>query len=109
MQEFFETGEILKEFNATAISLVPKVQNPTRVSEFMPISCCNTIYKCIAKILADRLKITLHTLISNNQSAFTAGRRIINNILLAQEIMKDYHRYPKKTKMCNQSGHNESI
>lgn len=62
------------------------------VIEFKPISCCNIIYKCIAKILANRLKVCLPSLISWNQSAFIHGKRIVDNILLANKVVKDYHR-----------------
>lgn len=87
--KFFRTGQFLKEINASVITLIPKCQNPIKVSEFRPISCCNVIYKCISKILADRLKRCLSRIISYNQSAFVVGKEIIDNILLAQEIVKD--------------------
>lgn len=48
------------------------------------------MYKCIAKILANRLRKCLSSLICWNQSAFVEERRIIDNILLALEIVKDY-------------------
>jgi hypothetical protein len=49
ISSFFQTRRMLKEMNATSISLVPKVANPTGLTYFCPISCCNTVYKCIAK------------------------------------------------------------
>lgn len=62
------------------------------MADFRPISCCNTIYKCIAKILANRLKAVLPPLINRAQSAFVKGRKISDNILLAQELLRNYHR-----------------
>lgn len=65
----------------------------TKVTDYRPIPCCNTIYKCIAKILANRLEKCLPSIISKkNQSALVEGRRIIDNILLAQKIGKDYNK-----------------
>lgn len=90
IQEFFETGQLLKEINCTLITLVPKCQQPIRVTDYRPISCCNIIYKCISKLLANRLKVCLPSIISKSQSAFIEGRKIVDNVLLAQEIVRDY-------------------
>ncbi|GJY65266.1 sodium/hydrogen exchanger 6 [Tanacetum coccineum] len=57
-----------------------------------PISCCNVLYKCISKIIANRVKEGLGDIVSINQSAFVPGRRIFDNILLTQELMRNYHR-----------------
>ena len=92
VKEFFICGELLTEINATLIALIPKVPNPSSMGEFRPIACCNTIYKCISKILAKRLQSTLPILVDQAQSAFIKGRQISDNILLAQDLMKDYHK-----------------
>uniref|UniRef100_A0A2N9FNM3 Reverse transcriptase domain-containing protein n=1 Tax=Fagus sylvatica TaxID=28930 RepID=A0A2N9FNM3_FAGSY len=91
IRSFFISGKLLKEVNSTIISLIPKVPNPTTVSDFRPIACCNVIYKCITKILANRLQIYLGSLVSSNQSAFIKGRSISENILLAHELVRNYH------------------
>nr|GEV96234.1 reverse transcriptase domain-containing protein [Tanacetum cinerariifolium] len=57
VREFFDSGKILNEINATLIALVPKIQIPAKVSE--PIACCNILYKCITKILTNRKKVGL--------------------------------------------------
>ena len=92
IQEFFTSGEILTESNATIIALIPKVPNPSTVGDFRPISCCNTIYKCISKIISKRLQLILPDLVDRAQSAFIKGRKISDNILLAQDLMRDYHK-----------------
>ncbi|GJY15340.1 RNA-directed DNA polymerase, eukaryota, reverse transcriptase zinc-binding domain protein [Tanacetum coccineum] len=56
IKEFFNTGKFLGEMNATLISLVPKVSTQNKVSDYRPIACCNVVYKCISKILTDRIK-----------------------------------------------------
>ncbi|KAF5815287.1 putative RNA-directed DNA polymerase [Helianthus annuus] len=88
--EFFCNGKLLKEINATIISVVPKVKVPNKVNQFRPIACCNVIYKCISKVLCNRLKNVLGKLVCNNQSAFVPGRLISDNILLSQELVKGY-------------------
>ncbi|GKC10895.1 putative reverse transcriptase domain, reverse transcriptase zinc-binding domain protein [Tanacetum coccineum] len=89
--EFFTNGKLLRELNHTIIALIPKVSNPTRVTDYRPISCCNVMFKCISKIIANRIKESLKTLVSPNQSAFVPGRSIADNILLTQELMHNYH------------------
>jgi hypothetical protein len=61
---FLYSRQIDEELNATNISLVRKVKNPTRVSEFRSISLCNVLYKIISKVLAKRLKDVLPYIIS---------------------------------------------
>jgi hypothetical protein len=66
--------KILKAIiNHTYITLILKVQNPEEVVEFRPISLCNVIYKIISKVLANRLKTLLPTIVSESQSAFIPG------------------------------------
>ncbi|GJT80538.1 hypothetical protein Tco_1054880 [Tanacetum coccineum] len=91
VKEFFTNGRLLKELNHTVIALVPKKQHPSQVNDYRPISCCNVLFKCITKIIANRIKESLKTLISPNQSDFVPGRSIADNILLTQELMYNYH------------------
>ena len=58
------SGSILKSINHTFNTLIPKVQNPKRVMEFKPISLDNVIYKIISKVIANRLKPWLNSIIS---------------------------------------------
>ena len=80
-------GTLLKSINHTFIILIPKVKNHESVSEFRPISLCNVIYKILSKVIANRLKPILNSIISEAQSAFIADRLIIDNILIAFESL----------------------
>ncbi|GKB29669.1 hypothetical protein Tco_0869070 [Tanacetum coccineum] len=91
VSEFFINGKILKELNHTIIALIPKVRSPTCVTDYHLISCCNVLFKCISKIIANRIKESLKALVSPNQSAFVSGRSNSDNILLTQELMHNYH------------------
>lgn len=91
VKEFFVTGKLLGELNATLITLVPKSLTPQKVSDFRPIACCNVIYKCIRKILTNRIKKALNQVVGDNQSAFVPGIAITDSILLTQELLKGYN------------------
>ncbi|XP_050241121.1 uncharacterized protein LOC126690018 [Quercus robur] len=81
------SGSLLKSINHTFITLVPKVQNLERVMDFRPISLCNVIYKIVSKVIANRLKPLLNSIISEAQSAFIGDRLITDNILIAFESL----------------------
>ncbi|KAL4379687.1 hypothetical protein GQ457_02G039520 [Hibiscus cannabinus] len=87
VQFFFGTSSLPDAFNSTILTLVPKVAIPLKATDFRPISCCSSIYKCITKLLANRLKVWLPFLILPNQSTFLGGRDLVDNVLLAQEIV----------------------
>nr|GEZ23686.1 hypothetical protein [Tanacetum cinerariifolium] len=91
VRDFFRNGKILKEINHTLLVLVPKVAAPMKINDYHPISCCNVIYKCISKIITNRIIDGVGEVVSENQSAFIPGRRILDNILITQELMHNYH------------------
>ena len=48
---------------------------------------CNVTYKCITKIIMNRLKPSLPSLILPFQASFILKRNIQDNIIIAQELM----------------------
>ncbi|GKC57120.1 RNA-directed DNA polymerase, eukaryota, reverse transcriptase zinc-binding domain protein [Tanacetum coccineum] len=68
------------------------VDTPNKVTDFRPIACCNVLYKCISKVITNRIKPVLGMLVSNNQCAFIPRMSIQDNIFLTQELMKGYNR-----------------
>ncbi|GJY88850.1 RNA-directed DNA polymerase, eukaryota, reverse transcriptase zinc-binding domain protein [Tanacetum coccineum] len=95
VKEFFSSGKMLGELNTTLNSLVLKCKNPMKVTDYRPIACCNVIYKCISKVITNRIKAFLNDLIDMNQSSFIKGRHISDNIMVAQELMYGYSRNKK--------------
>ena len=80
-----------KIVNVTYIALVPKTENPISLNDYRPISCCNVLYKCIAKTLVARLKLALDSVTGPPQTAFLRNRSISDAILLSQEILHNYY------------------
>lgn len=92
VQAFFVKRFLPKGVNSTILALIPKTTEATEMKDYRPISCCNVLYKFISKLITNRLKRLLPQFISANQSAFVSERLLIENLLLATEIVKDYHK-----------------
>ena len=92
VQSFFLKGFLPKGLNSTILALIPKKEEAKVMKDYRPISCCNVLYKIISKLIANRLRGVLPKFISLNQSAFIKERLLMENVLLATEIVKDYHK-----------------
>lgn len=73
--------------NDSRIALIPKCEHPQSMKDLRPISLCNMAYKILSKALANRLALIISKCISKEQSAFVAGRSILDNALIASEIV----------------------
>ena len=92
VQSVFRYGFLPKGVNSTILALIPKKLDSLEMKDYRPIACCNVLYKVVSKILANRLKRLLPRMIVENQSAFVQGRLLMENVLLASELVKDYHK-----------------
>jgi hypothetical protein len=78
---------------------IPKGDSQVSMKDWRPIALCNVIYKLVAKVLANRLKSVLSKCISDNQSAFVPGRSILDNAMVAIEVV-----HYMKSKLRGKSG-----
>lgn len=79
------------------LCLIPEITSPQFVHEFMPIALCNTIYKVMSKVIVIMLNNRMDKVVSPFQSGFIPGRRIQDNIVVAQEMMHSMHKVRGKT------------
>ena len=97
-QSFFRNGWLLKDFNKTFISLIPKKNGACNFNQFRLIGLCNVCYKGISKIIVGRLRPLLNRMVDPAQVAFVPNRRINENVVLAHEIIHSF-KHTRKKKM----------
>lgn len=83
---FMDTGVVPEGVNRTLVCLIPKVKNPKHMSDLRPISLCNVLMRILSKVMTNRLKPCLNSIVSVHQSAFIEGRMLTDNALIAFEI-----------------------
>ncbi|XP_015972136.1 uncharacterized protein LOC107495506 [Arachis duranensis] len=76
IQKLWQDPSSVKLVNQTLIVLIPKIQQPEYLKQFRPIALCNVVYKCLSKIVVNRIKPTLVNRIAPFQSSFVQGRLI---------------------------------
>ncbi|GAU51343.1 hypothetical protein TSUD_13210 [Trifolium subterraneum] len=79
--KFHRNGKLTKGVTSTFIALIPKVDIPQSLHDFRPISLVGSIYKILAKVLANRLRLVIGSVISESQTAFVKDRQIPDGIL----------------------------
>nr|GEX11475.1 RNA-directed DNA polymerase, eukaryota [Tanacetum cinerariifolium] len=88
INSFFASSELPYGANSSFFTLIPKVNNPTLITDFRPISLIGIHYKIIAKILANRLSKVIDKIVSKEQSAFIDGRQILDDPIILSEIIE---------------------
>lgn len=94
--DIFNTQKLPSDINKTFLCLIPKIPNANNIKKFRPIGLCNTIYKVITKILANRIKPFLEKIISPFQTSFMQNRRASDNALTIQELVSNLRKLQGK-------------
>ncbi|CAN1332707.1 Putative ribonuclease H protein At1g65750 [Linum perenne] len=91
---WLDEGKMPPAIHNTTIILLPKIDKPGTMRDLRPISLCNVLYRVVAKILANRLRRVVPKLVDLEQSAFIKGRSIIDNVMIAFEVLHSIKRRP---------------
>ncbi|GJS66564.1 putative RNA-directed DNA polymerase, eukaryota, reverse transcriptase zinc-binding domain protein [Tanacetum coccineum] len=96
VDSFLAFGMMPQGANSSFFTLILKVGNPIHIKDFRPISLTSIHYKIIAKILANRLSKVIDKIVSKEQSAFIAGRQILDGPLILSEVINWFKKIKKK-------------
>ena len=96
LTKFHQNAKLTKGINSTFIALIPKEDSPQRLNDFRPISLVSCMYKFLAKVLANRLRVVIGSVVSDSQSAFVKGKQILDGILVANEVVDEARRSNKE-------------
>ena len=95
LDEFHANGIFPRGSNKSFVALIPKVKDPQNLNEYRPISLIGCIYKIVAKLLANRLKLVMPDIIDERQSTFISGRHLLHNVLIVNEVVEEAKRHQK--------------
>ena len=76
-----------RSLNSTFLVLIPKKGGAKDLKDFRPIRLVGSVYKLVAKVLANILKKVMHGLVNTAQNAFVEGRQILDAALIANEVI----------------------
>ncbi|KAK3199589.1 hypothetical protein Dsin_023004 [Dipteronia sinensis] len=90
LKEFHRDRSIVKDLNMPFIALISKVGKPETIRDFRLISLIGSMYKILAKVLANRLKKVMNSVIGEFQMSFVSSRQILDSYVVADEIINKW-------------------
>ena len=87
LQECSQTGLLPTTCRHAVLSLLPKKGDLSLLKNWRPVALLCTDYKLFSKVLANRLKNVLETIIHRDQSYCVPDRSIMDNIFLMRDLL----------------------
>ena len=99
-KDFHQQGRFVKSLNSTFLVLIPKKEGAEDLKDFRPISLVGSLYRLIAKVLANRLKKVMNNLVNSSQNAFVEERLILDAPLIANEVINSIMKRKERGVLC---------
>jgi hypothetical protein len=115
--EFHKETLDLFSLNFGIITLIPKIENATKIQKYRPICVLNVSFKIFTKVGTNRLNKVEKTVVSPTQTAFMLGRNIMEGVVILHETIHELHtknlmelflRLTLKRSMISLNGHSSS-
>lgn len=77
ISEFHRNGKLTKNIKCTFIVLISKVESPHRLNDYLHIYLVERLYKIMAKVLANRLRNVIVSVISDNNQILLVVNKLL--------------------------------
>ncbi|CAI5459677.1 unnamed protein product [Closterium sp. Yama58-4] len=85
----FSESAVLPTSTKDAVTiLLHKKGGRDRIENYRPITLLSSVYKVLARVVADRIKKVLHEVISTEQYGFLLGRRLSDAVGLVADVIE---------------------
>jgi hypothetical protein len=91
IQNAFKEGQTPQFLMHCHLVLTPKVEHPTKLRDFRPLSVCSVYYRLLSKLITKIIKSVLSSLILYTQITYLRGQSIHDSIFLMKEVLQSFH------------------
>jgi hypothetical protein len=91
-KQFHEGKLPLYNLNFGIITLLPKQNEVTHITQYRPICLLNVSFKIFTKMDVNRITGIAEKVVSPSQSAFMPGRNIMEGVVMLHETIHELHR-----------------
>ena len=79
----------LYSLNFGIITLIPKIQDATKIQQYRPICVLNVRFKIFTKVTTNRLNKVAKTVVSPTQTDFMPDRNIMEGVVILHETIHE--------------------
>lgn len=99
-RDFYEAEKFVRNLNTTFFVDESEKRWSEDFKDFKPISLIGSLYKLLVKVLTNRLKRVLPSLINKPQNAFVETQQILDLFVLSNEVIDALLKKRERGVMC---------